>query len=1097
MWLHVRENYFIGGIMISCLLLIVMTPQVANKYEIQIGKNSKDSIWKFMDIIPKNRINTGNRIKREYKNIAVHQVEEYFKEEHQSEGILNSSYSARRFDLENNEFQKRIKGQKSNIGNLNIPVSSVEVQTPKMIDVHKTKFDHVQPGGKESCYKPAHCQPLYNTTCFGVKLPYAHTALALVNTSESLADVKEQLILWKGLQSVPRCWAVIQPLLCAVYLPKCENGQITLPSQEMCKVTRGPCQVVQHEFGWPEFLKCNSLDRFPPACKNEVRELKFSVNSHCQRPLVDTVDSDIWHKDVHGCGIQCQNPLFSSEEHNQVHSFIAVVGTVCLLCTMFTIITFIVDWKSASKYPALIIFYINACFFIVTIGWMAQFTPGARDDIVCRQDGTLRQGEPRSGENLSCIIIFILIYYFLMAGIIWFVFLTYAWHVSFQAVGIPREVIESRAAYFHIVAWSVPLVLTIAIMALGQVDGDSLMGICFVGYLHPSRAGFVLAPVSVAVFCGGFFLIKSLIALVKVKLGSAEVVSEEANIRIRHMIIRMGTFTLLVFLLAFCTFGCHVYEFLNQANWIASMEDFVICAANITLAGRSNGETLKGCKAKSHPNIMTLQLHVLAMFGTGVLMSSWVWTSATKASWKRFFNRVFHQSEEEPVRMRRHKLIAQAFAQQQGLHQAQSSFSFHSTHDDPVGMNLELNSIASEELSSTWAAALPKFISRRGALVGAGSMGIRGYSSTSDISQRRVSLDSFDRQQSFDSQMSFQVSEQEWVAHALARHQRRKTRRERERLWRGHNRILPWSRGNRRGSDTSSQSAAVATQPNALNKTTITQATSTGDLNQAFFFHRPPTAFVISRPMIQKHNLINPPFTHGMTDNSHRQQKSNDMTDNPHQQQKSNSHPAPIGNLGTMPGILNQSGFMSNVGLFGYMGTSIPGQVGLPMGVGYTPLPGSVGYQHYNSMPFRVGYSPFQSMAATLPPGHSPILPMHPMIDSSSEQEFFPIRISDTSDYEAGLMSQDEAQILSAQKLLEQRTKCLQTPSDVIKPFPHVSQRSSRQSQVESVNRVQSATQTERELVHTGSSRNSKQKNKNTEEAFEMAERNSFIPSAN
>lgn len=40
------------------------------------------------------------------------------------------------------------------------------------------------------------------------------------------------------------------------------------------------------------------------------------------------------------------------------------------------------------------------------------------------------------GETLSCVVIFILIYYFLMAACVWFVMLAYSWLVSFQALGI-------------------------------------------------------------------------------------------------------------------------------------------------------------------------------------------------------------------------------------------------------------------------------------------------------------------------------------------------------------------------------------------------------------------------------------------------------------------------------------------------------------------------------------------------------------------------------------------------------------------------------------------------------------------------------------
>lgn len=44
---------------------------------------------------------------------------------------------------------------------------------------------------------------------------------------------------------------------------------------------------------------------------------------------------------------------------------------------------------------------------------------------------------------------------------------------------------------------------------LTQVDGDSVSGICFVGYKnYRYRAGFVLAPIGVVLVIGGYFLIR-------------------------------------------------------------------------------------------------------------------------------------------------------------------------------------------------------------------------------------------------------------------------------------------------------------------------------------------------------------------------------------------------------------------------------------------------------------------------------------------------------------------------------------------------------------------------------------------------------------
>lgn len=196
-----------------------------------------------------------------------------------------------------------------------------------------------------------------------------------------------------GLRNAPRCWSVIQPLLCAIYMPKCENGRVELPSKSLCLATRKPCSIVDRERGWPSFLKC---DKFPVGCsvcltvrlllpeeklvlflcllpvrpevrsgaedlgllagtnpwpmittfdiicifywQNEMSKLKFNTSGQCEAPLVKTDIQSSWYKDVEGCGIQCDNPLFTEEEHNDMHAYIAYFGTITLLCTFFTLV---------------------------------------------------------------------------------------------------------------------------------------------------------------------------------------------------------------------------------------------------------------------------------------------------------------------------------------------------------------------------------------------------------------------------------------------------------------------------------------------------------------------------------------------------------------------------------------------------------------------------------------------------------------------------------------------------------------------------------------------------------------------------------------
>ncbi|OXB56061.1 hypothetical protein ASZ78_013143 [Callipepla squamata] len=516
-----------------------------------------------------------------------------------------------------------------------------------------------------------------------------------------------------GLRNAPRCWDVIQPLLCAVYMPKCEDGQVELPSQTLCQATRAPCTIVERERGWPDFLKCTP-DRFPEGCPNEVQNIKFNSSGQCEAPLVRTDNPKSWYEDVEGCGIQCQNPLFTEMEHREMHVYIAAFSSVTIFCTFFTLATFVADWRNSNRYPAVILFYINACFFVGSIGWLAQFMDGARDEIVCRADGTMRLGEPTSNETLSCVIIFVIVYYSLMSGVIWFVMLTYAWHTSFKALGTTYQPLLGKTSYFHLITWSIPFVLTVAILAVAQVDGDSVSGICFVGYKnYRYRAGFVLAPIGLVLLVGGYFLIRGVMTLFSIKSNHPGLLSEKAASKINETMLRLGIFGFLAFGFVFITFGCHFYDFFNQAEWERSFRDYVLCEANVTIATQTN-KPIPECMIKNRPNLLVEKINLFAMFGTGISMSTWVWTKATLLIWKRTWCRLTGQSDDQPKRIKKSKMIAKAFSKRKELLRnpgRELSFSMHTvSHDGPVG------TLPPEERSNLWLteADAPPELQKRG-----------------------------------------------------------------------------------------------------------------------------------------------------------------------------------------------------------------------------------------------------------------------------------------------------------------------------------------------------------------------------------------------
>ncbi|RXG71020.1 Protein smoothened [Armadillidium vulgare] len=622
----------------------------------------------------------------------------------------------------------------------NVETHITEVPHSKL-DAPKLSSRLYTSGKRNECWKEARCEPLEEHTCFGVNLPYTHTSLALSGLPSQRA-AREALEYMTALKNLPHCWSVVQPFLCAILFPQCNESSTV------------------------------------------SRDLHFNTTGQCSAPLISTSNENLWVDGIRGCAVQCADPMLTEEEHKMLQNFIAWFGGICLACSAVTVLTYMIDWKCARKYPALIIFYINFCFLVASIGFMVQFNSTAKEKITCNSDGTLLHPKPSSGEDWSCIVLFVCVYYFIIAAGMWFIILGYSLHRSFKSLagGQCQENLERKAKNFHRISWSIPFIFTCFIIAFGEVKADSAVGICFLSPTVEVRVLALLIPISIIVCIGSVFLIKGLISLVKMKLECSNIISDNANKKIKRTIFRLGVFILAIVIFLIITIACHIYVFMNGKDWNKSLRNFILCSSKIT---SDSSECVMG----NRPGVNFYILHLVALFGSGIAMSSWCWTLNSVKAWRRFLRRVANVGGDEPVRLTKHKVIAQAFAKKNDFNYAgRLSISLRSFHSDPLGLNFEMNSSTSCEVSSVFAAAIPYLMNRRGAVSGSSAFMFRRNSFDSEYSiSRRVSLEStlngrrrHLRRHSLDSQMSFHVSDIERVAamQTAARFRRRRKKRD-------------------------------------------------------------------------------------------------------------------------------------------------------------------------------------------------------------------------------------------------------------------------------------------------------------------------------
>lgn len=102
---------------------------------------------------------------------------------------------------------------------------------------------------QDQCIKRTNCLNLNSTKCLDITLTYKYSKLNGLlqdfNFENELA-IHEFLDKWKGLRSVPRCWASIQPLLCTAFFPRCDEEKITLLPFQICKNVKTNCKILDH-----------------------------------------------------------------------------------------------------------------------------------------------------------------------------------------------------------------------------------------------------------------------------------------------------------------------------------------------------------------------------------------------------------------------------------------------------------------------------------------------------------------------------------------------------------------------------------------------------------------------------------------------------------------------------------------------------------------------------------------------------------------------------------------------------------------------------------------------------------------------------------
>ncbi|QQP42354.1 Protein smoothenedlike, partial [Caligus rogercresseyi] len=466
---------------------------------------------------------------------------------------------------------------------------------------------------------------------------------------------------WAYLKRIPKCWSSLKPLLCALNAPQCSNTQeasLRVP-KALCRALRGPCRGLRSKYlplslqaRWDATFNCSG------DLTASVRSVARTSSSSTSRKKKASASSLSFQ---HNTPLTTSSPSTDADSNafhpirpgaiweNQVPHRFWRPGLLAHLA--------LCHGNALSRLEGILLlpqshhFYMNLCSLLFISGWGLQFLQG-EDSIVCNPDGTRRVLEPGEGQDLSCVAVFVLVYYFGLASALWYTVLAYSWDALFSSMGhlsamSQRDLLLKRTPYFHMISWSIPAILSIAIISLNGVEGDPLTGICFVSKRSPPfYYGFVIAPLGIIALVSSFFVCK-------------EVAIEISGVSGRSRRIRATTIKILLY--ASLYLACFLIA-MSSAHWIGYEEKRDEAILNMYLDRHSS------------------------RFISVIASASWVWNKNTFKSWRKFFRRRFNASEErmKDIKVRKHELITQAFAKRKDLAaEGRLSLTFESSRFDP------------------------------------------------------------------------------------------------------------------------------------------------------------------------------------------------------------------------------------------------------------------------------------------------------------------------------------------------------------------------------------------------------------------------------
>ncbi|KAL6070347.1 hypothetical protein QOT17_006885 [Balamuthia mandrillaris] len=326
------------------------------------------------------------------------------------------------------------------------------------------------------------CVPLLLSSSNSIFLPSSQTLENLLQQSLSFT---RRL----GVALPSSCRDASLRLSCHFVYKQCDEEEAVMvlsPCISVCEGMREECEEFFVATGnEDQLMACNTvLFPAPPICNNGSNEQLHVPYSQldCPYPTVyrSTNEDDALQDPSQVCTLPCPGPIYTEEQWDIVFTIMTLFGGISLVLSCFYVATAFLNAET-RKFPANLLPILAAATIPISVGLLfGLFAGGDMRNVLCSDDGTAYQGvgEGEAG-GLACVLQGSLMAFGGLLVACWWsiIGLNLMLLIVFQ---LERSKLNKLVPWYHGVAWTIPLILTIIPLAAKKIAAAPTYPWCFI-----------------------------------------------------------------------------------------------------------------------------------------------------------------------------------------------------------------------------------------------------------------------------------------------------------------------------------------------------------------------------------------------------------------------------------------------------------------------------------------------------------------------------------------------------------------------------------------------------------------------------------------